>query len=52
MGDRSLTAACSVGSSGSARMASFSTTAAVGVSSTLSSPSGASSASVFCFIDF
>lgn len=52
MGHRSLTAACSAGSAGSAGTASFSTTAAAGVSSTLGSPGGASSASVFCFMDF
>lgn len=51
-GDRSLTAACSAGLAGSAGMASFSPAAAAGVSSTLGSPGGASSASVFCFIDF
>lgn len=52
MGDRSLSAACSVGSSGSAGMASFPTAAAAGVSSTLTSPGGASSTSVFSFTDF
>lgn len=50
MEDRSLTTACSVGSAG---MASFSTTAtaaaAAGVSSTLGSPGGVSSTSVFCY---